>query len=85
MSNLTGQMFHFYAQNSAQGFVDALFAKLSEFTAIYDRLITQNHFLRKFNTLVDFSFIQDELEHKYCLNNGRNARITGGGIQIAVK
>ena len=47
--------------------------KLSEFTAIYDRLIPQNHFLRKFNTLVDFSFIQDELEHKYCLNNGRNA------------
>jgi len=26
--------------------------KLSEFTAIYDRLIPQNHFLRKFNTLV---------------------------------
>lgn len=47
--------------------------KLSEFDGIYDRLIPANHFLRKFHELVDFSFIYEELEDKYCLENGRKA------------
>ena len=47
--------------------------KLSSFEGIYDRIIPQNHFLRKFNSLVDLSFIYDELKDKYCLDNGRNA------------
>jgi transposase len=46
---------------------------LSDYEGIYDRLIPPNHTLRKFNELVDFSFILDELQDKYCLNNGRNA------------
>lgn len=46
---------------------------LSEYEGIYDRLIPRGHFLRKFNELVDFSFIHEELEGKYCLDNGRNA------------
>lgn len=45
----------------------------SEYEDLYDRLIPKDHFLRKFNDLVDFSFIYDELEHKYCPDNGRNA------------
>lgn len=46
---------------------------LSDYADLYDRLIPKDHFLRKFNDLVDFSFIYDELEHKYCPDNGRNA------------
>lgn len=29
--------------------------------------------LRQINELVDFSFILEELQSKYCLDNGRNA------------
>ena len=29
--------------------------------------------MRRFNELVDFSFVYEELENKYCLNDGRNA------------
>lgn len=47
--------------------------RLSEFQNLYERLIPKNHLLRQYNELIDFSFIRDELEHKYCLNNGRNA------------
>ena len=47
--------------------------KISEYQNLYDRLIPESHVLRKFNNLMDFSFVRDELEHKYCLNNGRNA------------
>lgn len=47
--------------------------KISEYQNLYDRLIPESHVLRKFNNLMGFSFVRDELEHKYCLNNGRNA------------
>lgn len=40
---------------------------------LYDNIIPKDHFLRKFNELVDFSFIYNELEKKYCLDNGRMA------------
>ena len=43
--------------------------KISEYQNLYDRLIPEDHVLRKFNNLVDFSFVRDELEHKYCLDN----------------
>lgn len=45
----------------------------SQFEGIYDRIIPEDHFLRKFNNLVDLSFIYDELKDKYCPDNGRNA------------
>jgi transposase len=45
----------------------------SDFEGLYNCLIPQNHILRKFNELVDFSFIYDELKGKYCLEDGRNA------------
>jgi transposase len=47
--------------------------QLSAYEGLYDFLILKNHFLRKFNELVDFSFIYEELEKKYCLGNGRMA------------
>ena len=46
---------------------------LSPFMDIYDIVIPKNHLLRKFNELVDFSFIYHELTSKYCPDNGRTA------------
>jgi transposase len=46
---------------------------LSPYLALYDILIPEDHELRVFNNLVDFEFIYDELENKYCLTDGRNA------------
>lgn len=47
--------------------------EFSYYAGIYDCLIPKDHFLRKFNDLIDFSFVYDELKDKYCLDNGRNA------------
>lgn len=47
---------------------------LSYYSELYDLVIPQEHILRKIKELVDFSFIYKELENKYCLNNGRNAK-----------
>jgi len=41
--------------------------------AIYDIVVPQNNMLRQINELVDFTFILEELQTKYCLDNGRNA------------
>jgi IS5 family transposase len=41
--------------------------------AIYDIVVPKDNVLRQINDLVDFSFVQEELENKYCLDNGRNA------------
>ncbi|WP_303967883.1 IS1182 family transposase [Sporosarcina ureae] len=46
---------------------------LSPYMALYDVLIPKDHLLRQINELVDFSFVLDELQSKYCLENGRNA------------
>lgn len=46
---------------------------LSPYMAIYDIVVPKDNFLRQINDLIDFSFVYDELEEKYCLNNGRNA------------
>lgn len=48
--------------------------KLSNYLDLYDLVIPKDHILRKIKEMVDFSFIYDELENKYCLNNGRNAK-----------
>ncbi|KAB2328711.1 IS1182 family transposase [Bacillus mesophilum] len=45
----------------------------SPYSQIYDLVVPQDNMLRKINDLVDFSFILEDLESKYCLNNGRNA------------
>jgi len=36
-------------------------------------LIPKDHKFRRFLSLVDFSFVYDELKSKYCPNNGRAA------------
>lgn len=46
---------------------------LSPFMAIYDIVIPKDNMLRQMNDIVDFSFVLEELQNKYCLDNGRNA------------
>ncbi|ABS21965.1 transposase IS4 family protein [Bacillus cytotoxicus NVH 391-98] len=46
---------------------------LSPFMAIYDIVVPKDNMLRQLNELVDFSFVLEELQDKYCLDNGRNA------------
>lgn len=46
---------------------------LSRHRELYDLIIPQNNLLRQINDLIDFSFVQQELIHKYSLNNGRRA------------
>lgn len=47
--------------------------RMSEYSNLYEILIPENHLLRRIKSLVDFSFIMDELMTKYCLDNGRDA------------
>ena len=46
---------------------------LSEYCGLYDIVVPQDNLLRRINTLVDFSFVYQELVDKYCLDNGRMA------------
>lgn len=46
---------------------------LSDYAGIYDLVVPQDNMLRQINNLVDFSFVYDELNDKYCHDNGRNA------------
>lgn len=46
---------------------------LSSYSELYDIIIPEDNILRRFNELIDFSFVYDELSTKYCHNNGRNA------------
>ena len=48
--------------------------KLSDYSDLYDLVIPKNHILREIKEMVDFFFFFDELENKYCLINGRNAK-----------
>lgn len=47
--------------------------KISPYIALYDVVVPKDNILRKINELVDFSFVYEELESKYCLDNGRAA------------
>ncbi len=38
----------------------------------YDLVVPKENLLRKINDLIDFSSVYDELEDKYCHDNGRN-------------
>jgi len=40
---------------------------------LYELLVPDNHLLKELASMVDFSFIFEELRDKYCLNNGRTA------------
>lgn len=47
--------------------------QFSEYNSLYELIVPKDNLLRKINDLIDFSFIYDELVHKYCSDNGRNA------------
>lgn len=47
--------------------------QLSAHDSLYDTLIPKTNIPRQMKDLVDFSFIEEELKDKYCLDNGRNA------------
>ncbi|PLR80072.1 IS5/IS1182 family transposase, partial [Bacillus sp. V33-4] len=40
---------------------------------LYNLIVPEDNMLRRINDLVDFSFVYNELQDKYCLDNGRNA------------
>src|SRR5699024_12314596 len=46
---------------------------ISPYTEIYDLVYHKYYYLRRLNELIDFSFVYDELNDKYCHTNGRNA------------
>lgn len=46
---------------------------LSSYSTIYDLVVPKDHFLRRMNELVDFTFVYEELASKYCPDNGRQA------------
>lgn len=46
---------------------------LSPYIELYNMVVPKNNLLRQINELVDFSFIYEELQVNYCLDNGRNA------------
>jgi transposase len=47
--------------------------QFSSFTSLYELIIPKDNLLRRINDLIDFSFIYEELQEKYCHNNGRTA------------
>lgn len=47
--------------------------QFSSYSDLYDLIVPQNNLLRRINDLIDFSFVQEELVDKYCLDNGRTA------------
>ena len=47
--------------------------QLDLYSDFYDKIIPKDNLLRRIKETVDFSFIYEELESKYCLTNGRKA------------
>ena len=47
--------------------------ELSEFSKLYDILVTDDNELRQINNLIDFSFVYEELKNKYSATMGRGA------------
>lgn len=45
----------------------------SPYMGIYDLVVPKDNQLRRFNDLVDFNFVYDELKDNYCHYNGRNS------------
>lgn len=46
---------------------------VSPYLDLYNLVVPKDNMLRQINELVDFSFVNEELEQNYCLDNGRNA------------
>lgn len=54
----------------------------SDYSSLYDIVVPKDNKLRLINELVDFSFIYDELNDRYCLDNGRMAEDPEGCSSI---
>lgn len=46
---------------------------MSPYYELYDMLVPKDNKYRRFDELIDFTFVRDELIGKYCPDNGRNA------------
>ncbi len=46
---------------------------MSPYYELYDMLVPKDNKYRRFDELVDFTFVREELVSKYCPDNGRNA------------
>ena len=46
---------------------------LSPYIDLYEKIIPKNNILRRIKELIDFNFIYEELQSKYCIDNGRTA------------
>jgi hypothetical protein len=46
----------------------------SGYSSLYELIVPPDNLLRKIKDLLDFSFIHEELQRKYCLDNGRLAQ-----------
>lgn len=46
---------------------------MSPYYELYDMLVSKDNKYRRFDELVDFTFVREELVSKYCPDNGRNA------------
>jgi transposase len=47
--------------------------RISEYAALYDRIVPKEHILRRIDGLTDFGFVLDELRDKYSPDKGRTA------------
>ncbi len=47
--------------------------EINKHNKLYSLIIPRDHLLRQIDTLVDFSFVYDELASSYCDSNGRSA------------
>jgi transposase len=47
--------------------------KFSPYMSLYHQIIPEDNLLRRIKNLVDFAFVQDELQEKYSLDKGRTA------------
>ena len=45
----------------------------SDYSNLYNLIISQDNLLRRLNSLIDFSFVYNELVSQYCSNNGCTA------------
>ena len=45
----------------------------SDYSSLYDLIIPKDNLLRQITDLVDFRFVYQELQDKYCHDNGRTA------------
>jgi transposase len=61
--NGRGEMLKFYEQQ-----------RLSEYTKLYDLIVSKEHLLRKIKDNIDFSFVNPMLKESYCEHFGRPAK-----------